>query len=74
MTFEGFKARFDYAENRCWPTSAPWPSRAATSTSSSAGYALKDKFPQLVGSPGMTNQGHMMSMKHLYQIFSGKIS
>jgi tetratricopeptide (TPR) repeat protein len=39
-----------------------------------AAYTLKDKFPQLVGSPGITNQGQRMSLQHLYQIFSGKIS
>jgi glyoxylase-like metal-dependent hydrolase (beta-lactamase superfamily II) len=39
-----------------------------------AGYTLKTKFPQLVDSPGITNQGHYNSIEHLYQIFSGKIS
>jgi tetratricopeptide (TPR) repeat protein len=37
-----------------------------------AGFALKDKFPHLVNSPGFTDPGHKGSLKYLYQAFSGK--
>jgi tetratricopeptide (TPR) repeat protein len=35
-------------------------------------YTLKNIFPNLVDSPGMTAQGHRMSIDHLYQMFTGK--
>jgi len=36
-------------------------------------YTLKNKFPKLVGSPGITDQGQRISIQHLYQIYSGKL-
>lgn len=73
LSFEGFKARFEYAKALLADVEAA--AKAGGDFSAfAAGYKLKDKFPQLVGSPGITNQGHQMSLQHLYQIYSGKIA
>jgi glyoxylase-like metal-dependent hydrolase (beta-lactamase superfamily II) len=71
LSYEGFKARFEYLKMLLADVEAV----AKTGGDFSqfiAGYSLKDKFPQLVNSPGITGQGHMMSLNHLYKIFSGK--
>lgn len=73
LTFEGFKNRFDYLKT----VRADIEAMAKAGTDFGqfcTAYTLKDKFPHLVGSPGITNQGHRMSVQHLYQIYSGKIS
>jgi glyoxylase-like metal-dependent hydrolase (beta-lactamase superfamily II) len=73
LACEGFKNRFDYLKTLLADLQAM--AKAGTDFGQFyAGYALKDKFPHLVGSPGITNQGHRMSVQHLYQIYSGKIS
>jgi glyoxylase-like metal-dependent hydrolase (beta-lactamase superfamily II) len=72
LSYEGFKARFDYAKALLADVGVLAKSGADFSRFV-AGYSLKEKFPQLVGSPGITAQGHMMSLNHLYTIFSGKI-
>jgi glyoxylase-like metal-dependent hydrolase (beta-lactamase superfamily II) len=73
LSFAGFQARFAYLKTLLADVEAMAKS-GGDFNQFLAGYALKDKFPQLVGSPGMTNQGHQMSIQHLYQIYSGKIS
>jgi glyoxylase-like metal-dependent hydrolase (beta-lactamase superfamily II) len=73
LTFEGFKNRFDYLKTMLADLEA-MVKMGGDFNQFCAGYALKDKFPHLVGSPGITNQGHQMSIQHLYQIYSGKIS
>jgi len=73
LTFEGFKNRFDYLKTVRADVEAMAKS-GGDFNQFLAGYTLKDKFPQLVGSPGITNQGHQMSIQHLYQVYSGKIS
>jgi glyoxylase-like metal-dependent hydrolase (beta-lactamase superfamily II) len=73
LSFAGFKARFEYARALLADVGAVAKANGDF-TAFVAGYALKDKFPSLVGSPGITGQGHMMSMNHLYRVFSGRIS
>jgi len=73
LTFDGFKNRFDYLKALLSDLEAV-AKASGDFNQFSAAYTLKDKFPQLVNSPGITNQGHRMSLQHLYQMFSGKIS
>jgi glyoxylase-like metal-dependent hydrolase (beta-lactamase superfamily II) len=73
LSFAGFKARFEYARTLLADVGAV-AKTGGDFNQFVAGYALKDKFPGLIDSPGMTNQGHRMSINHLYQILSGKIS
>ena len=73
LSFEGFKNRFDYLKTVRADVEA-LAKVGGDFNQFGVGYTLKDKFPHLVGSPGMTNQGHKMSIDHLYQIYSGKIS
>lgn len=73
LTFDGFKNRFDYLKALLSDLEAMAKASGDFNQFSTA-YTLKDKFPLLVGSPGITNQGHRMSLQHLYQMFSGKIS
>jgi len=73
LTCEGFKNRFDYLKTLLTDIEA-MAKAGGDFSQFSAAYTLKDKFPQLVGSPGITNQGHQMSVQHLYQIYSGKIA
>jgi glyoxylase-like metal-dependent hydrolase (beta-lactamase superfamily II) len=72
LSYEGFKARFEYAKALLADVEA-LAKAGDDSTLFSTGNSLKSKFPHLVGSPGMTDQGHWMSVSHLYTIFSGKI-
>ncbi|HSQ34979.1 MAG TPA: MBL fold metallo-hydrolase, partial [Candidatus Binatia bacterium] len=73
LSFEGFKNRFDYLKTLL--TDVESMAKAGGDFNQFvAGYTLKDKFPHLVNSPGFDNRGHQMSIQHLYQIFSGKIS
>jgi glyoxylase-like metal-dependent hydrolase (beta-lactamase superfamily II) len=71
LSFEGFQARFNYLKALLSDIEA-MAKAGGDFNQFMTGYTLKDKFPHLVGSPGITNQGHQMSVKHLYQIFSGK--
>jgi glyoxylase-like metal-dependent hydrolase (beta-lactamase superfamily II) len=71
LSFEGFKARFEYAKAMLAEVEAKVEA-GSSYDQIAAGFALKDKFPQLVGSPGFTNPGHQGSLKYLYQAFSGK--
>ncbi len=73
LSHEGFKARFEYAKALLADVAAMAKS-GGDFNQFVAGYALKDKFPQLVGSPGIDARGHLMSLQHLYQTFSGKLS
>jgi glyoxylase-like metal-dependent hydrolase (beta-lactamase superfamily II) len=73
LSHEGFKARYEYAKALLSDVEA-MAKAGGDFDQFAAGYALKDKFPALVGSPGITNQGHRMSVQHLYQLFSGKVS
>ncbi|MBN2346726.1 MAG: MBL fold metallo-hydrolase [Candidatus Aminicenantes bacterium] len=71
LSYEGFKARFGYAQGLLADVGALAKSNGDFSQFVT-GYTLKEKFPHLVNSPGITLQGHMMSLNHLYTIFSGK--
>lgn len=73
LSFAGFKARYEYAKALLADVEAVAKSGGDFSQFV-AGYTLKDKFPGLVGSPGIDNRGHLMSLQHLYQIYSGKLS
>jgi glyoxylase-like metal-dependent hydrolase (beta-lactamase superfamily II) len=73
LSYEGFKARYEYAKALLAEVGAVAKANGDFTTFV-AGYALKDKFPRLVGSPGITNQGHMMSLNHLYKVLTGKVS
>ncbi len=73
LSFEGFLARFNYLKTLLSDIEA-MAKAGGDFNQFVAGYTLKDKFPALVGSPGITNQGHQMSVQHLYQIYSGKIA
>jgi len=73
LSHEGFQARFAYLKALLTDIEAV-SKPGGDFNQFITGYSLKDKFPQLVGCPGITNQGHMMSMNHLYKTFSGKIS
>ena len=72
LSFEGFQNRFNYLKTLLADLEA-MAKAGGDFNQFSAAYTLKDKFPQLVGSPGITNQGHQMSINHLYQVFSGRI-
>jgi glyoxylase-like metal-dependent hydrolase (beta-lactamase superfamily II) len=73
LSAAGFKNRFDYLKTMLANIEAMAKANGDFDQFIAA-YTLKDKFPQLVGSPGITNQGHQMSLQHLYQVYSGKIS
>jgi glyoxylase-like metal-dependent hydrolase (beta-lactamase superfamily II) len=73
LSYEGFRARFDYLKTMLADVEA-LAKAGGDFSQFAAGYSLKDKFPQLVGSPGIDNRGHLMSLQHLYQIYSGKIA
>jgi glyoxylase-like metal-dependent hydrolase (beta-lactamase superfamily II) len=73
LSAAGFQNRFDYLKTVMADVEAMAKANGDFDQFIAA-YTLKDKFPQLVGSPGITNQGQRMSLQHLYQIFSGKIS
>jgi glyoxylase-like metal-dependent hydrolase (beta-lactamase superfamily II) len=73
LSFEGFRNRFEYLKTLLADVKVI--AKAGGDFSQFvAGYALKEKFPLLVNSPGFSDQGHQMSVRHLYQIFSGKLS
>jgi tetratricopeptide (TPR) repeat protein len=73
LSFEGFLARFNYLKTLLSDVEA-MANAGSDFNQFIASYTLKDKFPALVGSPGITNQGQRMSVQHLYQLFSGKVS
>jgi glyoxylase-like metal-dependent hydrolase (beta-lactamase superfamily II) len=73
LSVEGFLARFNYLKALLSDIEA-MAKAGGDFNQFITGYTLKDKFPALVGSPGITNQGHQMSIQHLYQLFSGKVS
>jgi tetratricopeptide (TPR) repeat protein len=73
LSFDGFKNRFDYLKTLLADVE-PMAKAGGDFNQFVTGYTLKDKFPALVGSPGITNQGHQMSLQHLYQVYSGKIA
>jgi len=73
LSHEGFKARFEYSKALLADVAAMAKS-GGDFNQFVAGYALKDKLPALVGSPGIDNRSHLMSLQHLYQTFSGKLS
>jgi glyoxylase-like metal-dependent hydrolase (beta-lactamase superfamily II) len=73
LSFEGFLARFNYLKTLLSDVEV-MAKAGGDFNQFMTGYALKDKFPALVGSPGITNQGHQMSLQHLYQVYSGKIA
>ena len=73
LSFEGFLARFNYLKALLSDIEA-LAKAGGDFNQFMTGYTLKDKFPALVGSPGITIQGHQMSLQHLYQVYSGKIS
>ncbi len=73
LSFDGFLARFNYLKALLSDVEA-LAKAGGDFNQFMTGYTLKDKFPHLVGSPGITNQGHQMSLQHLYQVYSGKIS
>ena len=71
LSAAGFQARYEYLKTMLADVEAM--ARPGDDFNGFlAAYTLKDKFPGLVGSPGISNQGHQMSVKHLYQVFSGK--
>ncbi len=72
LSSKGFQDRFQYLKTMLTDMEA-LAKTGDDSSLFSAGTSLKGKFPHLVGSPGMTDQGHWMSVSHLYTIFSGKI-
>lgn len=71
LSAAGFQARYEYLKAMLADVEAMAKS-GGDFNGFVAAYTLKDKFPQLVGSPGISNQGHQMSVNHLYQVFSGK--
>jgi len=73
LSYDGFRKRFEYLKTML--TDVETLAKAGTDMNLfMADYTLKNKFPQLVNSPGITDQGHRMSINHLYVIFSGKMS
>jgi glyoxylase-like metal-dependent hydrolase (beta-lactamase superfamily II) len=72
LSAEGFRNRFDYLTALL--TDVPAMVKAGRQFEQIlADYPLKDKFPQLVDSPGISAQGHRISIQHLYQVYTGKI-
>ncbi|MCX6555273.1 MAG: MBL fold metallo-hydrolase [Candidatus Aminicenantes bacterium] len=72
LSFVGFQNRFNYLKTMLADMETLVKSRGDFNQFR-ADYSLKNKFPHLVGSPGMTAQGHQMSINHLFQVFSGRI-
>jgi glyoxylase-like metal-dependent hydrolase (beta-lactamase superfamily II) len=72
LSYEGFKNRFDYLQALLTDVAALVKSGGDFQQFATA-YTLKSKFPQLVGSPGISDRGHLMSLQHLYVIDTGKI-
>lgn len=73
LTFKEFQDRYNYTNDLVTAV------KALVDTNGNlnqfiADYALKNKFPYLLDSPGVTEMGHLMSIEHLYGIYSGKVS
>lgn len=73
LTFKEFQDRFNYVNALLTDV------KALADTGGNldrfiADYTLKNKFPYLVDSPGVTDMGHWLSIDHLYSIYSGKVS
>jgi len=73
LSYEGFRSRFEYTKILLADIEALAKAKGDFDAFV-MGHTLKGKFPNLVGSPGFTNEGHSGSINHLYKIFSGKIS
>ena len=72
LSYEGFKNRFDYTQ-AVLADVATLAKANGDFQQFARDYTLKAKFPQLVGSPGISDRGHTMSLQHLYVIDTGKI-
>lgn len=73
LSAEGFQNRFNYASALLKDVKA----FAATGENIKqfvAEYTLKAKFPHMTESPGFSGRNHLMSIYHLYGVYSGKIS
>ena len=73
LSFDGFKNRFEYARTMLADLKT-LASEKGDFGRYVAEHPLAQQFPHLAGSPGLTNQGHRMTLNHLYVLFSGKIS
>lgn len=73
LSFEGFKHRFDYARTMVAEIKA-LASEKGDFNRFAREHTLAGQFPHLVDSPGLTNQGHRMTLAHLYVLYSGRIS
>jgi glyoxylase-like metal-dependent hydrolase (beta-lactamase superfamily II) len=73
LTFEGFQNRFNYV-NAVLTDVKALTDAGGNLNRFVADYSLKNKFPHLVDNPGFTVRGHLMSIYHLYTIYSGKVS
>ena len=74
LSVDGFRNRFGYLKALLADIEPLAKTGGDFNQLFTSGYTLKNKFPHLANSPGMTDQGHWMSVSHLYRIFSGKIS
>lgn len=73
LSCEGFKNRFDYLQTLLADVKTLIKAEGDFNQFISD-YSLKNKFPHLVNSPGISDRGHLMSIAHLYKLLSGKIS
>ncbi len=71
LSFEGFKARFEYAKAMLAGVEAMAKANGDLDAYLAA-HTLKTEFPTLVGCPGLSEPNHNGSIKYLYQAFSGK--
>ncbi len=72
LSYEGFRNRFEYTQAVLADVAALVKANGDFQQFT-RDYTLKAKFPQLVGSPGISDRGHLMSLQHLYVIDTGKI-
>jgi glyoxylase-like metal-dependent hydrolase (beta-lactamase superfamily II) len=73
LSASGFENRFNYL-NTMLNEIKKMAAAGSELSKISETLALKSRFPQLENSPGISERGHQMSIHHLYQLFSGKIS
>jgi glyoxylase-like metal-dependent hydrolase (beta-lactamase superfamily II) len=73
LSFDGFQKRFEYAKTMVGSIKTLVHDKGDFNHFVGE-HTLAGRFPQLVNSPGLTNQGHQMTINHLYVLFSGRIS
>ncbi|MBN2430817.1 MAG: MBL fold metallo-hydrolase, partial [Acidobacteria bacterium] len=69
LSADGFRSRFEYLTTMLEDVPA-MIEEGQKFEQIMAAYPLKEKFPQLAGSPGVNANGHRISIQHLYQVYT----